>query len=219
MTQAHELDPAVPLSPSGLPVFGHHATPLTERTYRRIAIEVEGKRSPRQRHDERWVEEFDCYTEVDGGLWVAIGQARTDMEMARALVTFLGANLRDDDGASMDYVPPALPERADPDDPESDWLRGEPTEDDPDGAPLYLGWDWELYPAADLPKLDELVDGSSRRRFAYISDSMRIRYDFRALEETAEALTTHLTGRPTRRPAPSGHGPQRTGRGSSAKRR
>jgi hypothetical protein len=72
----------------------------------------------------------------------------TDMAMARALVQFLGANLRDDDGASMDYVTPAhLPEREDPDDDESDWLYDEPRDGEDEGQPLYLGWDGELYRA------------------------------------------------------------------------
>lgn len=202
-----------------IPTFGVHTEALEDRRYRTLGLECEGKRTPRARAEERWVEELDCYMEVDGGLWVAVGQARDDMAMARALVQFLGANLRDDDGASMDYVTPALPEREDPDDEESEWLYDDPRDGEEEGQPLYLGWDGELYRRGELPKLDELRDGSSRRRFAYVSDSMRIRYRFEALQEIAEFLTQHLTGRPTQRPVPSGHGPQRTGRGSTARRR
>jgi hypothetical protein len=211
-------EPPPPPPMSLIPTFGVHTGTLEDRKYRTFGLECEGKRTPRGR-EERWVEELDCFLDVDGGLWVAVGQARDDMAMARALVQFLGANLRDDDGASMDYVDPALPEREDPDDDESEWLYDDPRDGEEEGQPLYLGWDGELYRRSELPKLDELRDGSSRRRFAYVSDSMRIRYKFEALQEIAEWLTQHLTGRPTQRPVPSGHGPQRTGRGSTAKRR
>jgi hypothetical protein len=218
---AQDTDTTPPRAP-GIPTFGKRADDFGERRYRSFNLEVEGRRTPRGR-EERWEETFQCFMDVDGGMWVALGQARTDMETARAVVTFLGANLRDDDGASMDYVMPATPELADPDDPDSDWLRDSPTEEevaraaeegrDPEGEPLYLGWDYELYPRAELPKLDELRDGSSRRRFAFISDSRAIRYKYEALEEVANWLTEGMTGRPTRRPVPSGHGPQRTSRG------
>jgi hypothetical protein len=220
---AHPAPPPEPPPPPGpvslIPTFGVHTEALEDRKYRTFNLEVEGKRTPRARREERWVEELDCFMDVDGGLWVAVGQARDRHGDGAGAGPFLGANLRDDDGASMDYVFPATPEREDPDDPDSDWLRDDPTDDDPDGEPLYLGWDGELYRAAELPKLDELRDGSSRRRFAYVSDSMRIRYRFEALQEIAEWLTEHLTGRPTQRPVPSGHGPQRTSRGSTARRR
>lgn len=209
---------AAPPYTSSVPVFGQHSEPLEQRRYRRFGLEVEGKRR-KGGPEERWTEEFDCFTEVDGGSWVLIGQARTDMELARATVSFMGVNLRDDDGASMDYGTPAVPELADPDDPESDWLRGEPTPEEPDGVPLYLGWDGELYPRAELPELDELRDGSSRRRFAYISDAMQIRYRYEALEEVSNWLTEGMTGRPTKRPGNSGRGGSRTGHGSGARRR
>jgi hypothetical protein len=212
-------EPPPPAAVSLIPTFGVHTDALEDRKYRTFGLEVEGKRTPRARTEERWTEELDCYLDVDGGLWVAVGQARDDMALARALVQFLGANLRDDDGASMDYVTPALPEREDPDDDQSEWLYDEPRAGEDEGQPLYLGWDGELYRAGELPKLDELRDGSSRRRFAYVSDSMRIRYRFEAIQEIAEWLTQHLTGRPTQRPVPSGHGPQRTGHGSTARRR
>jgi hypothetical protein len=218
---AQDTDTTAPPAP-GIPTFGKHDDDFANRRYRRFSLEVEGKRKPRGR-EERWTEEFDCFMDVDGGMWVALGQARTDMETARAVVSFLGANLRDDDGASMDYVFPATPELEDPDDPDSDWLRTDPTEEEiaraaeegrePEGEPLYLGWDYELYTRADLPKLVELEHGSSRRRFAYISDAMHIRYKYEALEEVSNWLTEGMTGRPTRRPVPSGHGPQRTSRG------
>lgn len=214
---AQDTDLTPPSAPS-LPTFGQHSEPLEERRYRRFGLEVEGKRRPRG-PEERWTEEFDCFMEVDGGMWVAVGQARTDMELARATVSFLGANLRDDDGASMEYVFPATPELENPDDPDSDWLRGDPTEAEPDGEPLYLGWDGEVYPRSELPPLDELRDGSSRRRFAYISDAMNLRYKYEALEEVSNWLTEGMTGRPTKRPGSSGHGQPRTGRGSGGRRR
>lgn len=214
---AQDTDTTDPHAPS-VPTFGRHDAPMEERRYRRFGLEVEGRRRPGT-PEERWTEEFDCFTEVDGGSWVLIGQARSDMEMARAIVSFMGVNLRDDDGAPMDYSTPVQPELADPEDPESDWLRGDPTDAEPDGVPLYLGWDGEVYPSQELPELDELRDGSSRRRFAYISDAMAIRYRYEALEEVSAWLTEGMTGRPTRRPANSGGGPRQTGRGSGARRR
>lgn len=207
-----------PLTAPAPPLFGQHAEPLADRRYRSFRLEVEGKRVPGG-PEERWEEVFECFTEVDGGMWVALGQARSDMDMARAVVSFLGTNLRDDDGASMDYVTPATPELADPDDPNSDWLHDEPRDGEDQGQPLYLGWDGELYRMAELPRLDELADGSSRRRFAFISDAMRIRYRYEALEEISQWLTAEMTGHPTRRPVPSGRGPQRTAHGSGARRR
>lgn len=215
MAQDTDIDP--PPTP-GVPVFGRHDDDFATRRYRPFGLEVEGKRRPGG-PEERWTEQFDCFTDVDGGMWVALGQARTDMEQARALVSFMGANLRDDDGASMDYRTPALPELQDPDDEDSDWVRGDPTDEEPDGVPLYRGWDGELYPRAELPKLDELRDGSSRRRFAYISDAMNIRYRYQALQEVSQWLTESMTGRPTKRPTPSGRGPQRTSHGAGGRRR
>jgi hypothetical protein len=214
---AQDTDTSPPPTPS-VPTFGRHTDTAEERTYRRFGMEVEGKKR-RNGREERWTEEFDAFTDVDGGMWVAMGQARDEMTRARAVVSFLGANLRDDDGASMDYVFPAEPEREDPDDPDSDWVRADPTEDNPDGEPLFIGWDGELYPHDELPPLVELRDGSSRRRFAYISDAMHIRYKFEALEEIANWLTEGMTGRPTKQPANSGRGQQRTSRGSGGKRR
>lgn len=214
---AQDTDTAPPLTPS-VPTFGRHADTLENRRYKTFNLEVEGRKR-RNAREERWTETFQAYTDVDGGMWVAIGQARDDVSRARAVVSFLGTNLRDDDGASMDYLWPAEPEREDPDDPESEYLRGEATEEDPDGEPLWLGWDGELYPYADLPRLNELRDGSSRRRFAYISDAMHLRYKYEALEEIANWLTESMTGRPTKLPASSGRGQQRTSRGSAGKRR
>lgn len=205
-----------PVALPAVPTFGRHDDDFTARKYRAFNLEVEGKRRPGAR-EERWEEPFDCFTDVDGGMWVAIGQARTDMEQARAMVSFLGANLRDDDGASMDYEHPAAPALADPDDPDSGWVYDDPRDGEEEGEPLYPGWDGELYRRGELPKLDELRDGSSRRRFAYISDAMHLRYKLEALAEVAQWITEAATGRPTRLPAPSGHGPQRTARGRGAR--
>jgi hypothetical protein len=193
------LPPDAAATPTNaVPVFGRRADAFEDRHYRRFGLEVEGKR-PGDREESRWVEEFDCFTDVDGGMWVSMGNARTPLEVAQATVRFMGTNL--------------------PDDPDSDWLRGEPSEVHPDGEPLYLGWDGVLYVKADYPPMDDLADGSSRRRFAVISDSMHMRYRLEALQELSDWLTQAVTGRPTKRPLPSGHGPQRTGRGSSGKRR
>jgi hypothetical protein len=193
------------------------AVPIFGRRPGAFGLEVEGKPAPGER-EQRWVEEFQCFTDVDGGMWVAMGNARTDLEVAQALVRFMATNLRDDDGVPMDWRRPTEPERAS-DEPDSDWLRTEPTKEHPKGQPLFLGWDGELYTIEEYPALDELAEGSSRRRFAYISESMDVRYRLEALQEISEWLTEGMTGHPTKQPAPSGRGPARNGRGSGGKRR
>lgn len=195
------------------PVFGKHAEPFEERTFRPFGIEVEDD-------THRWIEHFSAFTDVDGGALVSLLNANGEMAQAQAVVRFLGTNLRDDDGVGMDWSPPAVPEE-DPERP-GEWLRTEPAEEGQEGEPLYRWHDGSLMTRAELTDAwrehDELRDGSSRRRFAVISDSMHMRYRIEALSEIAEWLAPVLTGRPTVLPGRSGPGRSPTGRGSGARR-
>lgn len=208
-------DPAPHPAVAELPVFGRFSGTLDDRQFRPFGLNVEGRRRP-DGPEERWVERFEAFTEVDGGQWVAIGNARTELAQAQAVVRFLGTNLRDDDGAPLNWSPPVVPARDPdkPDDAEEPWLT-----DDETGQPLYEWWDGSLYLREELPDFDELEEGSSRRRFGYISDAMDLRYRIEALREIAGWLTENMTGFPTRQPAPSGRGPSPTARGRGGKRR
>lgn len=199
-----------------IPLFGRRTDTLETRAYRRFGLEVEGRRDPSDRQEARWSEEFDAFVDVDGGQWVAMGNARTELGLAQAVIRFLATNLRDDDGCPLEWSVPVTP-AVDPEAPEDaadPWLR-----DDETGDPLYEWWDGSLYLQKELPDaVDELSEGSSRRRFGYISDAMDLRYKMDALEEISAWLTQGATGRPTRRPAPSGRGPTPTARGSKGRR-
>jgi hypothetical protein len=206
------------------PVFGKHPEPFDARRFRPFGIEVEDD-------THRWTEHFQAFTDVDGGALVSLLNANGELAVAQAVVRFLGTNLVDSDGVSMDWNPPAQPE-PDPDNPD-EWLRAEPTDDStvaveggeliPQGEPLYRWHDGSLMTSAELTaawrEFDELRDGSSRRRFAVISDSMHMRYRIEALSEIAEWLAPQLTARPTLLPGRSGPGQSPGGRGSGARRR
>jgi hypothetical protein len=156
---------------------------------------------------------------------------RDAMQQAQSTAVLLGTSLRDDDGVPLEWAQPLTPELSDPDDEASPWLvfTGE---DDDDGQPLveprkgdddqrepaYLDWFGELVAADDL-RFDPIEDASSRRRFQYLMDSPRYTVRVEALNEIAEWLMADYAGRPTRRPMPSGRGPQPTGRGSKGRRR
>jgi hypothetical protein len=205
---------AVP-NPDGntnVPVFGKSAGPVT---YKQFGLEVEEAAT-----EKRWVEYFEVRTDVDGGSLVhMLSQPDGSIEQAQAAITFLGQQLRDTDGPSVEWSFPAVPEE-DPDRP-GKWLRGDPTGDDPEGAPLYRWHDGALLTEAELAQatrdFDGLRTGSSKRRFAYLSDTRRYRYRYEAIEELAKWLTEGVARRPTLRPAPSGHGPQSTKRTSRAR--
>lgn len=196
-----------------VPTFGKHAEPFEARSFRPFNIEVEDD-------TRRWVEHFEAFTDVDGGALVSLLNANGELAVAQAVVRFLGTNLRDDDGVSMDWVPPAVPEE-DPDTP-GEWLRAEAPEGE-QGEPLYRWHDGTLMTRERLTDAwrehDELADGSSRRRFAVISDSMHIRYRIEALSEIAEWLAPELTARPTLLPGRSGPTRSPTARGSLARQR
>jgi hypothetical protein len=207
-----------------MPIFGKHAESFEARTFRPFGLEVEDD-------THRWVEHFSAFTDVDGGALVSLLNASGELAVAQAVVRFLGTNLRDDDGVSMDWSPPAVPEE-DPNDPDGGWLRTEPEGDAnatvadgelvPEGEPLYRWHDGSLMTRAELTDAwrahDELRDGSSRRRFAVISDSMAMRYRIEALSEIAEWLAPQLVNRPTVLPGRSGPGRSPTAHGSGARR-
>lgn len=202
-----------------MPIFGRYDTPLEERTYRRFGLEVEDATERR-----RFVVEFDVFAgdDLDGGSLVTMLNARNELAQANATIAFLGHHLRDDDGISVDWVAPVEPEE-DPDRP-GEWLRDdEPTDEEPDGEPLYRWHDDSLMTRAELSEaaadLDPIADASSRRRFAYLSDSPRYRYRFDAIQQISEFLTKGVVNRPTRRSTPSGRGRQSTGRGSGGRSR
>jgi hypothetical protein len=196
-----------------VPTFGKHAEPFEARSYRPFNIEVEDD-------TRRWSEPFEAFTDIDGGALVSLLNANGELAVAQAVVRFLGTNLRDDDGVSMDWVPPAVPEE-DPNQP-GEWLRADAPEGE-QGEPLYRWHDGTLMTRAELTDAwrdhDELTDGSSRRRFAVISDSMHMRYRIEALSEIAEWLAPELTARPTLLPGRSGPTRSPSARGSLARQR
>lgn len=200
-----------PPSTPGVPIFGRHSTPIEERTYRRFGLEVEDVRGRRY-----FTAEFDVHTDVDGGSLVTMLNARTQQQQANATIAFLAQELRDDDGVPQEWTPPAAPEEDDEN--PGEWMRDDPTDTEPEGAPLYRWHDDALMTEEELreaiAEFDPLTVGSSRRRFAYLSDSPYYRYRFEAIQEVAEYLTKEVVGRPTLRPTPSGRGPQRTRGGS-----
>lgn len=193
----------LPSAPS-VPIFGRHDTASpTDRAYRRFGLEVEDVRERAY-----FVAEFDSYADVDGGSLVTLLNAPTQERQAQATIAFLGQHLRDDDGVSADWSVPTEPAR--------DEETGEPLLDDDSGEELYRWHDGALMTTAEVAEAASAFDwqdGSSRRRFGYLSDSPWYRYRFEALQEIAGHLTKEVTGRPTVRPTPSGRGPQPTGRG------
>jgi hypothetical protein len=171
---------------------------------------------------------FSCYLNLDAGAVLRLMQAGTDeQKVAQATAMVLASSLVDDDGVPVDWRTPEEDDYAveEPDEEEGDAededaepvpLRGDATEDEPDGALLYERWDGELVPWDDLA-FDELADGSSRRRFAYVMASTRHRVDMEALTGVQKWLVRQATNRPTKRPAPSGRGPRSTRRGSAGR--
>jgi hypothetical protein len=171
---------------------------------------------------------FSCYLNLDAGAVLRLMQAGTDeQKVAQATAMVLASSLVDDDGVPVDWRTPDEEDYAretdlreddeeDVDPEDLPPLRGEPTEDEPDGALLYERWDGELVPWDDLA-FDELADGSSRRRFAYVMASTRHRVDMEALTGVQKWLVRQATNRPTKRPAPSGRGPRSTRRGSAGR--
>lgn len=210
-------DAAPTALPTGPPVFGVNPETPEQRRRRSFGIEVETQ-VPATRgvppHVERQVHHFDAYFDLDAGALHGLMNARTEMQQANAVAVLLGTTLDDLDGVPVEWVPPAQPEYDD----EGEVLRADPTPEHPEGEPLYLRWDGELATSTEL-RVDPLADGSSRRRFQYLMDSPRHRVRVEALTEVSRWLTEQVSGHPTKRPSPSGHGPQPTGRGSRARSR
>lgn len=217
------LEPT-PTAADAVPVFGRAADRKEPVKTGRFGLAVSHLSGGRRVEEEL---HFSCYLDLDAGAVLRLMQAGTDdQKVAQATAMVLSSALVDDDGVPVDW---RLPEEDDyareepteedgPYDPEEELppLRGEPTEEEPDGELLYERWDGELVPWDDLA-FDELEDGSSRRRFAVIMASTRYRVDIEALTGVQKWLVRQATNRPTKRPAPSGRGPRSTRRGSAGR--
>lgn len=217
--------------PPDVPIFGRNPDPVDERKTRTFALEVEVQRpaSRGQRpHVERLVEQFTTYTDLDAGAVLGLMNARNRDEQAQRTAVLLGTTLDDLDGVPVRWLPPIEPEYDDEgntlyllndDEPaaEGDPITTEPVDDaGHKREPLYLRWDGDLVTADEL-RVDEVTDGSSRRRFSVLMDDPYRRVRIEALNEIAEWLVADVAGRPTRRPMPSQHGPQRTRAGRVAR--
>lgn len=219
------LEPTSLPAADAVPVFGRSADRKEPVKIGRFALAVEhierGKRVEEEVH-------FACHLDLDAGAVMRLMQAGSDeQKVAQATAMVLSSALVDDDGVPVDW---RLPEEDDyareepeedsdaAEDPEEELppLRGDATEEEPDGALLYERWDGELVPWDDLA-FDELGEGSSRRRFAVIMASTRYRVDIEALTGVQKWLVRQATNRPTKRPAPSGRGPRSTRRGSAGR--
>lgn len=200
------------------PVFGRRDERAHPVAARRFGLEVEYRERGKVVHDDLML---TAYTSLDAGGILRLMQASNEMEQANATAFVLSTALVDDDGVPSTWIRPG----------EDDWLRdeedtsddppplrGEPTEEEPDGPLLYERWDGEPVPYDDL-RFSEYTDGSSRRRFAYVMTSPEYRVELSALMDTSQWLISQGVGRPTKRPASSGRGPQSTGRGSAARSR
>lgn len=222
VTSLHPTPPPA----DAVPVFGRSADRKEPVKTGRFGLAVSHLRGGRRVEEEV---HFSCYLNLDAGAVLRLMQAGTDDQaVAQATAMVLSSSLVDDDGVPLDW---RLPEeddyaREEPDEEEGDAaaeedeelppLRGDATEEEPEGALLYERWDGELVPWDELA-FDELEDGSSRRRFAVIMASTRYRVDVEALTGVQKWLVRQATNRPTKRPAPSGRGPRSTRRGSGGR--
>lgn len=204
----------VPDAPD-MPIFGRNPTPAETRQTREFGLEVEVQH-PATRgvppRIERMVESFTTYVDLDAGAVLGLMNARNSNEQANRTAVLLGTTLDDLDGVPVAWVPPAEPEYDD----EGNALRGDPSDAHPEGEPLYLFWNGDLVTADELT-IDELTEGSSRRRFAVLMDDTARRVRIEALNEIASWLTEKVAGRPTVRPTHSQRGPQRTRAGRVAR--
>lgn len=209
-----QLTPApVPTPP---PVFGRADDRREEVKTRQFGLEVEYRKGGKVVREDLML---TAYMKLDAGAVLRLMQAGTEpVAAAQATAFVLATSLLDDDGVPSEWSTPDEDDYVveNPDDDDSPPVRGEPTDDEPDGAVLYERWDGELVPWDDLA-FDELTEGSSRRRFAYVMASTRHRVDMDALRGVQQWLIEQATNRPTKRPAPSGHGPRSTRRGSGGR--
>jgi hypothetical protein len=201
-----------PIEGTGVPVFGKRTTPFDQRKYRRFGIEVETD-------DERFEVEFEAYFDPDAGAILNLMNSRTEWQQANATAVLLGSSLRDDDGVPTEWPFPAEPTYDD----DGELLRLD--DDPPDEAPpaRYEWHDGELLTEEELrdaiDAFDPLVDGSSRRRFAYIADSPAHRIQLSALTDLADWIIGDAAKRPPRRPTSSGRGRSQTSRTSGGRAR
>jgi hypothetical protein len=201
--------------PPDVPIFGRNPDPVDERKTRTFALEVEVQMPAtrgRAPHVERTVEQFLTYTDLDAGAVLGLMNARNRDEQAQRTAVVLGTTLVDLDGAPVQWVPPIEPEYDD----EGNVLRTDASDARGEGEPLYLFWNGDLVTADEL-RLDEVVEGSSRRRFSVLMNDPYRRVRIEALNEIAEWLVADVAGRPTTRPTPSPRGPQRTRAGRVAR--
>jgi hypothetical protein len=203
---------------SSVPVFGKRTEAIGNRKLRRFGLEIETI-APAKRGqpavEERFVEEFDALFELDGGAILTMLNAPDAMRQAQAVASLLATSLYDLDGVPVEWAQPG-PAREDEDDDESPALRAPAADGEEEGEELFVRWDGELVEFDDL-QFDELEEGSSRRRFAYLMRSARYRIRVEALNEIAEWLTAEYAERPTRRPTSSRRGQSRTGRTSGGR--
>jgi hypothetical protein len=210
-------DPS-PLTPAAPPVFGRAADRAEPVKTDRFGLEVEYRKGGKKVREAVY---FTCYLSLDAGAVLRMMQAGdNEQAVAQAVAFVLATALVDDDGVPVEWRTPDEDDYIveDPEEEGSPAVRGEPTEDEPDGALLYERWDGQQVPWDDLA-FDELTDGSSRRRFAVIMASARHRVDLDALVGVQKWLVERSTNRPTRRSAPSGRGPRSTTRGSAGRSR
>lgn len=207
--------PAEVTSP-GVPVFGRRDDRSQPVATRRFGLEVEYRERGKVVREDLLL---TAYTTLDAGGILRLMQAQSDMEQANATAFVLSTSLLDDDGVPTSWVRPGIDEwlPADDDD-DSEPLRGDPTEEEPEGPLLYERWDGEAVPYDEL-RFSEFTEGSSRRRFSYVMTSAEYRVELQALLDTSQWLIEQAAGRPTKRPASSGRGPQSTRRGSGARSR
>jgi len=136
-------------------------------------------------------EEFLAWKDPGGGAILAFMRSGADPgRQIQAAARLLYDALVDTDGLQIEYVPPGQDEV----DPET-------------GDPLPVD-----------PRLADITQWSSRRRFSYYSDSSRYRVPSDVIVDVADWLTREaFQGRPTARPSRSSRGPKSTGRGSGGR--
>lgn len=198
------------------PVFGRRTEEPGKGETRSFGIEVEYRKRGKVVREDMML---TAHLKLDAGAVLRFMQAGGDeVAQAQATAFVLATSLIDYDGVPSDWTRPPEDEPAlvDEDDEDSEPERGDPTPEDPDGPLLYERWDGELVEYDELT-FDEFTDGSSRRRFAYVTSSTRYRMELEGLNETARWLIAQAGGRPTKRLASSGRGPRSTRRGSGGR--
>ena len=137
-----------------VPVFGRAADRKEPVKTGRFGLAVShlqrGKRVEEEQH-------FSCYLNLDAGAVLRLMQAGTDEQaVAQATAMVLSSSLVDDDGVPLDWRTPAEEDYAveEPEEDEGDAaededaepapLRGDATEEEPEGALLYERWGFPI---------------------------------------------------------------------------